>query len=94
MVRKKNGKWRMCMDFTDLNKCCPKNNFPLLRINKIVDFTAGCEVLALLDCFSGYHQICLIKRMKSRPTSSPPSELFAISECPKASAMPSQHSAE
>jgi hypothetical protein len=59
MVRKKNGKWRMCVDFTDLNKCCPKDPYPLLRINKLVDIATGCEVMSLLDCFSRYHQIWL-----------------------------------
>jgi hypothetical protein len=57
MVKKKNGKWRMCTYFTDLNKCCPKNDFPLLRIDKVVDSAAGCETMTLLDYFSGYHQI-------------------------------------
>jgi hypothetical protein len=61
MVRKKNGKWWMCTDFIDLNKCCPKDDFPLARIDKITDFTVGCEVKALLDCFSGYHQLWLRK---------------------------------
>ena len=59
MVRKKNEKWRMCIDFTDLNKCCPKDPYPLPRIDKLVHITAGCEVMSLLDCFSGYHQIWL-----------------------------------
>jgi len=59
MVKKKNGKWRMCTDFTDLNKCCPKDDFPLARIDKVVDSAAGCEMMALLDCISGYHQIWL-----------------------------------
>jgi hypothetical protein len=54
MVKKKNEKWRMCTDFTDLNKCCPKDDFPHARIDKIVDS-------ALLDYFSGYHQIWLRK---------------------------------
>jgi hypothetical protein len=40
MVKKKNGKWRMCTDFTDLNKFCPKNNFPLVRIDKVVESAA------------------------------------------------------
>jgi hypothetical protein len=51
----------MCTDFTDLNKCCTKDNFPFTRIDKIVDSTAGCEMMALLDCFSGYHKIWLRK---------------------------------
>jgi hypothetical protein len=55
MVQKKNGKWRMCFDFTNLNKACPKDNFLLPQINKIVDSAVGCEVMSLLDCFSGYH---------------------------------------
>ena len=57
MVRKSNGKWRMCVDFTDLNKACPKDDFPLPRIDQLVDSTAGCEVLSFLDAYSGYHQI-------------------------------------
>jgi hypothetical protein len=61
MVNKKNVKWRMCTDFTDLNKCCPKDDFPLSRIEKVVDSAVGCETMALLDCFSRYHQIWLRK---------------------------------
>jgi hypothetical protein len=49
----------MCTYFTYLNKCCPKDDFHLSRIDKIVDSVAGCEIMALLDYFSGYHQICL-----------------------------------
>ena len=59
LVRKKNNEWRMCVDYTDLNKLCPKDPFGLPRINEVVDSTAGCELLSFLDCYSGYHQISL-----------------------------------
>jgi hypothetical protein len=49
----------MFTDFTDLNKCCPKDDFPLTRIDKVVDSVAGCEIMPLLDYFSGYYQIWL-----------------------------------
>jgi hypothetical protein len=56
-VKKKNEKWRMCVEFTDLNKACKKDDFPLERVDKIVDDAANSEMLSLLDMFSGYHQI-------------------------------------
>jgi hypothetical protein len=57
LVKKKNGKWRMCVDYSSLNKACPKVPFPLPRIDQIVDSTAGCELLCFLEAYSGYHQI-------------------------------------
>jgi hypothetical protein len=57
LVKKKNGKRRMCIDYTSLNKACPKVPFPLPRIDQIVDSTAGCELLCFLNAYSGYHQI-------------------------------------
>jgi hypothetical protein len=51
----------VCTDFINLNKSCPKDDFPLLRIDKVVDSAAGCETMVLLDCFSGYHKIWLHK---------------------------------
>jgi len=57
LVKKSNGKWRMCVDFTDLNKACPKDSFPLPRIDLLVDSTAGHELLSFMDAFSGYNQI-------------------------------------
>ena len=61
VVRKANGKWRLCIDYTDINKACPKDPFPLLRIGQIVDSTAGCDLLSFLDAYSGYHQIFMTK---------------------------------
>jgi hypothetical protein len=66
MVKKKNDKWGICTYFTDLNKCCPKDDFPLTRIDKVVDSVAGCEIMTLLDCFSRYHQIWLHKEEKEK----------------------------
>jgi hypothetical protein len=56
----------MCTDFTDLNRCCPKDDLPLARINQIIDSAVGCDIMALLDCFSGYHQIWLRKEDKEK----------------------------
>jgi hypothetical protein len=56
-VKKKNGKRRMCVDFTDLSKACKKDDFPLERVDKIVDDAANSEMLSRVDMFSGYHQI-------------------------------------
>ena len=61
MVKKANGKWRMCVDFTDLNKACPKDSFPLPRIDQLVDSTAGHKLLTFMDAFSGYNQIKMAK---------------------------------
>ena len=49
----------MCVDYTDLNKHCPKDHFGLPRIDEVIDSTAGCELLSFLDCYIGYHQISL-----------------------------------
>uniref|UniRef100_A0A2N9GJ57 RNA-directed DNA polymerase n=1 Tax=Fagus sylvatica TaxID=28930 RepID=A0A2N9GJ57_FAGSY len=57
MVKKSTGKWRMCVDFTDLNKACPKDSYPLPRIDQLVDSTAGHKLLSFMDAFSGYNQI-------------------------------------
>ena len=57
MVQKANGTWRMCVDFTDLNRACPKDFYPLPRIDQLVDSTSGHALLSFMDAFSGYHQI-------------------------------------
>src|SRR5438105_1073425 len=59
LVKKKNGKWCMCVDYTDLNKACPKDLFGLPCIDQVVDSIAGCEILCFLDAYLGYHQISL-----------------------------------
>ena len=57
LVKKSSEKWRMCVDFTDLNKACPKDSYPLPSIDALVDSASGCKLLSFLDAFSGYNQI-------------------------------------
>ena len=57
LVKKANGKWRLCIDFTDNNRACPKDSFPLPQIDLIIDATVGHELLRFMDAFSGYNQI-------------------------------------
>jgi hypothetical protein len=57
MVLKKNGKMRMCISFTELNKACPKDPYPFPRIDIVIDQAAGCQMSGLLDCFSGCHHV-------------------------------------
>ena len=59
VVKKKSGKWRVCMDFTDLNKTCLKDPFLMLQIDRLVDSTVGHPRMSFLDAFQGYHQIPL-----------------------------------
>jgi hypothetical protein len=51
----------MCVDYTDLNRHCPKDPFRLSRIDQVIDSMAGCNLLCFLDCYSGYHQIAIKK---------------------------------
>ena len=57
LVKKENSKWRLCIDFTDINRACPKDRFPLPLIDLVMDTTAGHELLSFMDAFSGYNQI-------------------------------------
>ena len=54
---KKGGKWRVCVDYTNLNEACPKDSFPFPHIDQIVDVVAGHGILSFLDAFSRYHHI-------------------------------------
>jgi hypothetical protein len=60
------AEWCMCVDYTDLNKHCPKDPFGLPRIDQIVDSTVGSALLSFLDCYSGYHQIALKEEDQSK----------------------------
>ena len=62
LVKKANGKWRMCVKFTDLNKACPKDSFPLPKIDQLVDSTVGHGLLSFMDEFSGYNQIPIFEQ--------------------------------
>jgi hypothetical protein len=77
LIRKKNNKWRMCVDYTDLNKHCPKDPFSLPRIDEVVDSTASCELLSFLDCYSGYHRSLSTRTIRSRRPLLHPSVLIA-----------------
>ncbi|XP_011074079.1 uncharacterized protein LOC105158875 [Sesamum indicum] len=66
LVPKSAGKWRMCVDFTDLNKACPKDPYPLPRIDVMVDSTAGYEMFSMMDAYQGYHQIHMAEEDKDK----------------------------
>jgi hypothetical protein len=76
MVKKANGKWRICIDFIDLNKVCPKDKFPLPRIDSLVDATASSELMSLLDCYLGYHQIWMKKEDEPKTSFITPSGTY------------------
>ena len=59
LFKKSNGKWLLCIDFTNVNRACPKDSFPLPRIDLIVDATSDHELLSFMDAFFGYNQISL-----------------------------------
>jgi len=84
IVPKKNGSWRMCIDFTALNKFCPKDEFPLPRIDTLVDAAAaGLEMLSMLDCFSGYHQIFMKKSDEEKTSFTTPFGTYCYVRMPE-----------
>jgi hypothetical protein len=83
MVPKKNGNMRMCIDFTELNKACPKDPYPLPRIDVIIDQAAGCDMLSLLDCFSGYHQVWMRREDEAKTRFTTPFGIFCFVRMPE-----------
>jgi hypothetical protein len=83
MVKKANGKWRMCIDFTDLNKACPKDEFPLPRIDSLVDAAASSKLMSLLDYYSGYHQIWMKKEDEPKTSFITPSGTYCYLQMPE-----------
>ena len=59
-VKKNNEKWRMCVDYTDLNRACPKDAYLLPNIDRLVDNSSGYKLLSFMDEYSGYNQIPMV----------------------------------
>nr|CAN64615.1 hypothetical protein VITISV_036196 [Vitis vinifera] len=82
VVPKKEGKWRVCVDYTNLNSACPKDSFPLPRIDQIVDSTSGQGMLSFLDAFSGYHQIPMSPDDEEKTAFITPHDLYCYKVMP------------
>ena len=73
---------RMCVEYTSLNKNCPKDHFPLPRIDQIVDSIAGCERLSFFDAYSGYNQIRMKVEDEEKTTFITPHGVFCYKTMP------------
>ena len=73
----------MCIDFTTFNKFCPKDEFPLPRIDTLLDATAGLEMLSMLDCFSGYHEIFMKKSDEEKTSFTTPFGTYCYVRMPE-----------
>ena len=76
VVPKKGGKWRVCVNYTDLNEACPRYSFPLSRIDQIVDAIARQGIMSFLDSYFGYHQIPMHPPNMEKTTFITPHELY------------------
>ena len=78
MVKKSNGKLRMCVDYTDLNKACPKDSYPLPSIDGLVDSASKFQFLSFLDAYLGYNQIPMHSLDKEKTAFSMPMAIIVI----------------
>ena len=81
-VTKKQGTIRVCVDYRDLNKACPKDNYPTPFIDQIIDDCAGCEIFSFMDGFSGYNQIDILLQDQHKTTFICPWRTFAYRKLP------------
>jgi hypothetical protein len=82
VCKKNSNEWRMCVDYTDLNKHCPKDPFVLPRIDQVIDSTAGCDLLCFLDATPGTTRSQLRKKTRRILCSSPRLARTATRPCP------------
>ena len=76
VVKKKNGKWRVCVNLTSLNRACLKICFPLPKIDKLVDSTSDHACMSIFDAYRGFHQIGMHGRIGRRLLLSPLGGIF------------------
>jgi hypothetical protein len=80
LVEKPDGSWHMCIDYTSLNKACPKDECPMTHICQIIDSTASCELLSFPDVYSSYHQISLTIDNEEKTTFTTPFGMFCYTK--------------
>ncbi|GJT27122.1 reverse transcriptase domain-containing protein [Tanacetum coccineum] len=82
MVKKHDNNWRMCVDFKDLNKVCPKDGYPLLEIDWKVESLCGYPFKCFLDAYKGYHQIKMTKEDEEKIAFITSQGIFCYSKMP------------